>query len=79
MLDPNYFSGLKAWLSPEELTEVAPGPPTTDTISPRLCRGCGEPLPDKRKAFHSKACQGAWLSRRSPTVIKAAKAKEANA
>ena len=76
MVDPVYISDGKAWLGPDEPTAVAGAPPVTDAPSHRPCRGCGEPLPDNRKGFHNKVCQGAWLSKRSPTVLKAAAEKE---
>jgi hypothetical protein len=63
MVERPYISGGKAWLGPAEPAEDVPAPPNTDTVSPRLCRGCGEPLPPIRKSFHTKACQGTWLNK----------------
>ena len=79
MEEPDYIGDVQAWLTTDEVKVAAPVPSITDEVTLRLCRGCGEPLPDKRKGFHNNTCRGAWLSRRSPTVLKAAKAKEANA
>jgi hypothetical protein len=78
MEDPHYISGGKAWLGPAEPAEDVPAPPDTDTVSPRLCRGCGESLPPHRKSFHNKVCQGTWLGKQS-ALAKVAPPKEQNA
>ena len=61
MEDHSYVTEVKAWLTPEGPATVSATLPVTDELSPRLCGGCGNPLPDKRKRFHTKACQGKWL------------------
>lgn len=75
MVEPTYISGGKAWLSPAEPAEGAPVPPTSDAVAPRLCLGCGDPLPPIRKSFHNKSCQGRFLHGTREAARKAA-AKE---
>jgi hypothetical protein len=78
MVEPTYISGGKAWLGPAEPAEDVPAPPDTDTVSPRLCRGCGESLPPHRKSFHNKVCQGTWLNKQY-AASRAAKKREQSA
>lgn len=82
MEERKYITSVKAWLTPstdadaaEGAEIVSPSGLLANDVSPRLCRGCNQPLPENRKSFCNKACQGTWLSRRSPTV-KAARAKK---
>ena len=76
MVEPTYVSVIQAWLSPEEPAVVAPASPDADAVSSRLCLGCSEPLPPIRKSFHSKICQGRWLTTVHAARVKAAKAKK---
>ena len=69
MEDKLYITEVQAWLTPEEAPVVLPTPPLIEIVSPRSCGGCGEPLPNDRKRFHNKACQGAWLGRRNAPAI----------
>jgi DNA-binding helix-hairpin-helix protein with protein kinase domain len=65
MEDPHYITDVKSWMSYDERAVVAPAPPVIDVASARLCRGCGEPLPDNRKMYHSNVCKGAWVGRQN--------------
>lgn len=63
MVEPVYITDVQAWLTPEQPAEASPTPLSTEEASPRLCRGCGEPLPPIRKGFHDNVCKGKFLSR----------------
>lgn len=73
MQKQDYITYVKAWLTPEGTAEVSPNPLLTSEVSPRLCKcGCGQELPEKRRSFVNKVCQGRWLGKHHAATTKTA-------